>query len=151
MTDLLVAKGWVRTTLDKIASSEARSAVWTFDTTTMATGPIPSFSVTAIIGDTDEDGFTDDVDNCIDLANRTQADFDHDGVGDACDNCPYTYNPQQGSCSGSAGTGGKPNEGAGEPVLESPTTSSGCSAGSTNVSLIVMLAAFLLRKRRRSA
>jgi len=37
------------------------------------------------IGDTDEDGICDDVDNCVDVANADQADCDDDGVGDACD------------------------------------------------------------------
>jgi hypothetical protein len=35
--------------------------------------------------DTDEDGITDDLDNCVDVANADQADFDDDGAGDVCD------------------------------------------------------------------
>ncbi|MBT3427326.1 MAG: hypothetical protein HN432_11995 [Gammaproteobacteria bacterium] len=36
-------------------------------------------------GDSDGDGFADNVDNCAALANADQADFDEDGAGDACD------------------------------------------------------------------
>jgi hypothetical protein len=36
-------------------------------------------------GDADQDGVTDDVDNCPNAANASQRDGDRDGVGDACD------------------------------------------------------------------
>ncbi|MBI2463952.1 thrombospondin type 3 repeat-containing protein [Candidatus Peregrinibacteria bacterium] len=36
--------------------------------------------------DTDQDGITDDVDNCPTIANANQGDGDHDGQGDICDN-----------------------------------------------------------------
>jgi gliding motility-associated-like protein len=38
-----------------------------------------------IIGDTDNDGVLDDVDNCIDTPNPDQADSDNNGIGDECD------------------------------------------------------------------
>jgi len=38
----------------------------------------------------------DVVDNCLSVANPTQADSDLDGVGNACDNCVFTANPDQG-------------------------------------------------------
>ncbi len=37
--------------------------------------------------DLDEDGFDEDVDNCPENYNPTQADIDSDGFGDACDVC----------------------------------------------------------------
>jgi hypothetical protein len=40
------------------------------------------------IPDTDGDTVTDDVDNCVAIANEDQADADGDGFGDACDLCP---------------------------------------------------------------
>ena len=58
--------------------------------------------------DTDDDGITDDIDNCPDDPNPDQADCDGDSVGNACDgdddndgiddevdNCQYDYNPDQ--------------------------------------------------------
>ena len=36
-------------------------------------------------GDTDGDGYCDDLDNCPDVANFTQADCDNDGIGDPCE------------------------------------------------------------------
>ncbi len=44
------------------------------------------------ICDTDEDGYTDDIDNCPEIANPGQEDTDLDGVGDDCDNCPADPN-----------------------------------------------------------
>ncbi len=35
--------------------------------------------------DTDQDGITDDVDNCPDVANPDQMDTDGNGIGDACE------------------------------------------------------------------
>ncbi len=45
--------------------------------------------------DTDNDGVSDPVDNCVTVANAGQADGDGDGVGDVCDNAPSTPNPDQ--------------------------------------------------------
>lgn len=53
------------------------------------------WSRSAQAGDTDLDGAPDNVDNCPNLANPTQADADSDGVGNACDNCPSNFNPDQ--------------------------------------------------------
>ena len=48
-----------------------------------------------LILDEDEDGVLDSDDNCIDIANPSQADIDFDGAGDACDPCDnqnvYTF------------------------------------------------------------
>ena len=38
-----------------------------------------------IVADADTDGVSDDVDNCLGLANPDQIDIEHDGLGDPCD------------------------------------------------------------------
>jgi hypothetical protein len=38
-----------------------------------------------LVADTDGDGFPDNIDNCIEVANPDQTDSDGDGYGDACD------------------------------------------------------------------
>ena len=45
--------------------------------------------------DSDGDGVSDTIDNCIFDANPDQADADLDGVGDVCDICPDDYDPGQ--------------------------------------------------------
>jgi hypothetical protein len=45
------------------------------------------------IKDTDGDGIPDSSDNCVSVANPSQADSDADGFGDACDPCPATADP----------------------------------------------------------
>ncbi len=45
--------------------------------------------------DTDGDGLTDNLDNCIFAANPDQHDEDGDHVGDPCDNCPHIKNQSQ--------------------------------------------------------
>ncbi len=50
---------------------------------------------TPAYGDADDDGVTDDVDNCPNTPNPDQSDSDGDDVGNACDNCPDTANPGQ--------------------------------------------------------
>jgi hypothetical protein len=46
-------------------------------------------------GDADDDGVTNDVDNCPNAANRSQLDTDDDGIGDACDVCAAVADPEQ--------------------------------------------------------
>ena len=37
------------------------------------------------VGDSDGDGYCDDVDNCVNVFNPEQTDDDGDGIGNACD------------------------------------------------------------------
>lgn len=93
--------------------------------------------------DTDEDGFIDQMDNCPDAANPTQADLDGDGLGDACDvdqdgdgiaapddNCPrdtpaWTSNPvndyDQDGCHDSITDNDDDNDGINDAEDECPT------------------------------
>ncbi|MEO7112975.1 MAG: amidohydrolase family protein, partial [Polyangiaceae bacterium] len=48
--------------------------------------------------DRDNDGVSNETDNCPDVANADQADTDHDGKGDACDPCPNAANPGSQGC-----------------------------------------------------
>ena len=73
--------------------------------------PVCFFSLAVVTfedGDSDNDGVSDDLDNCPNVANPDQADADGDGVGDACeadrdgdgvsdddDNCPLVPNDDQ--------------------------------------------------------
>jgi hypothetical protein len=50
-------------------------------------------SVTVV--DTDEDGISDDTDNCVADSNPSQLDTDDDGVGDSCDVCPEDADADQ--------------------------------------------------------
>ncbi|MHA7734638.1 thrombospondin type 3 repeat-containing protein [Nitrosopumilus sp. S6] len=45
--------------------------------------------------DTDDDGFLDGNDNCVDVSNPDQSDVDIDTFGDVCDNAPLIFNPDQ--------------------------------------------------------
>lgn len=45
--------------------------------------------------DTDGDGVSDSIDNCVSTSNSDQLDSDSDGLGDACDNCAMTANSGQ--------------------------------------------------------
>ena len=47
------------------------------------------------IGDADNDGIPDAIDNCLETSNPEQTDNDGDGSGNACDNCPDVPNSQQ--------------------------------------------------------
>lgn len=45
--------------------------------------------------DSDGDGVPNNLDNCPNTPNPTQADIDNDAAGDVCDNCPNIANPGQ--------------------------------------------------------
>lgn len=45
--------------------------------------------------DSDGDGVSDAMDNCVLIPNSGQDDMDGDGLGDLCDNCPELSNPDQ--------------------------------------------------------
>ena len=49
----------------------------------------------AVVNDSDGDGIDNNLDNCPNVANASQADADGDGVGDVCDNAPTVANPDQ--------------------------------------------------------
>jgi hypothetical protein len=51
---------------------------------------------TASSGDTDLDGYCNDLDNCPTIPNPAQLDTDSDTLGDLCDNCPTVSNIMQG-------------------------------------------------------
>ena len=51
-------------------------------------------------GDSDNDGITDGVDNCVNDFNPDQSNTDGDSVGDVCDNCPDDTNYGQSDVDG---------------------------------------------------
>lgn len=51
--------------------------------------PAPPVPPTSDIVDTDGDGVTDEVDNCVAVPNADQQDLDHDGKGTACDDANH--------------------------------------------------------------
>jgi hypothetical protein len=57
--------------------------------------------------DGDQDGVSDDADNCPTIANSAQTDTDLDGVGDCCDNCRSVQNPRVAAPVGRRTTGGQ--------------------------------------------
>jgi len=68
---------------------------------------------------TDPDRWGDACDNCLGLDNPTQADADADGVGDDCDNCPTVANPGQEDADGD-GTGDACSCGPGDEPASGP-------------------------------
>ena len=54
----------------------------------------------ALLADDDDDGLTNNADNCPALANPLQDDVDGDGVGDPCDNCKPLANDDQADSDG---------------------------------------------------
>lgn len=62
--------------------------------------------------DSDDDGVTDDLDNCVEVSNADQADNDHDGTGNVCDETPNGDGPGNSENSNANGGGGG-NEGNG--------------------------------------
>ncbi len=57
-----------------------------------------NITVTALeyaVEDMDNDGISDELDNCPLTPNNDQLDVDSDDVGDGCDNCVDAYNPNQ--------------------------------------------------------
>jgi probable HAF family extracellular repeat protein len=87
--------------------------------------------------DTDSDGVSNLIDNCMLLANPQQEDADEDGVGDLCDNCPTVFNPVQeenNACVGSVPEGGSLPDGgplpdSGGALPDSATAGEGGSDG----------------------
>lgn len=168
--------GFGKVSLDGALSNAAAMPAYKLDAPLSATSAFPPLKLTARIGDTDRDMILDDVDNCIDDANQSQADFDFDGVGDACDNCKAVYNPDQSACSGGGGGGGGTNPdrdgdgvfdvrdncpfdvNAGQldadhdrvgDACDGTDNTAGCSAGAASPSLLLAFAALLIRRRRR--
>jgi hypothetical protein len=63
-------------------------------TNSIASVPSAAFFVPTGL-DLDKDGISDDLDNCLNLANPDQKDGDKDHYGDACDTCLDLPNPSQ--------------------------------------------------------
>lgn len=72
------------------------------DGTADACDPCPlvpnSSSCTHDPSDIDDDGYLNEVDNCMTFNNPDQNDSDDDGSGDECDSCPEFPNPENGPC-----------------------------------------------------
>ena len=54
-----------------------------------------SINVNQKPADKDNDGISDNTDNCPNVYNPSQKNSDNDTFGDACDNCPFIDNPSQ--------------------------------------------------------
>lgn len=94
--------------------------------------------------DLDDDGITNDIDNCPEVANKNQSDFDSDGFGDVCDNCPNYFDASN-QC---AGTSLTPTRASGDK--------GGCSLSATATTglisylpLLTGLALLGIRRRKR--
>lgn len=68
-------------------ASGTEQCQWIADGEPSCAGPQQACSVVAPI-DSDNDGITDNVDNCPAIANADQADNDNDGLGNVCDSTP---------------------------------------------------------------
>jgi hypothetical protein len=68
------------------ATTVCRPSAGPGDTAEFCTGSGPTCPADALVDD-DGDGVDDGVDNCLGVANGSQADGDGDGLGDACDPC----------------------------------------------------------------
>lgn len=126
-------------------------------------GP-PAIALAAIAFniDQDDDGIVDDVDNCPDVPNPSQADSNHNGIGDACDPATLDGGTKKdgggndasigGGDSGSSGSGADAGKGNGDT-----DSSSGCSCslvgdgtgGGLSALIVMTLAGAQLVSRRR--
>ena len=90
--------GWTQATYN--LSSGTHTFRWTYDKDGSQShgsdcGWVDYIVLPQADNDSDDDGITNDVDNCPSTPNPGQEDIDDDGVGDACDNCSLTNNPDQ--------------------------------------------------------
>ena len=77
--------------------------------------------IVSVVGlDTDDDGLTDDIDNCPYVSNLDQTNSDNDSYGDVCDNCPDIDNEDQFDSDGNGEGDACENENA-PPIAEAGT------------------------------
>jgi hypothetical protein len=114
-----------------VADDTGTAEIWNevLSTTPLAPATFP-FEVLInadIEADSDLDEFGDESqDNCVGVANPSQADRDHDGVGDACDVCPDVSGPAPRGCPVVASPPPKPNQ---PPTARFRTPRSGTVVG----------------------
>ena len=109
------------------------------------------------IVDLDEDGVTDEQDNCVTEPNPDQADGNNNGSGDACDPFEPVAEADAGDAIGDASV--EPDtEGSGDtttPAIDDPPADEGCSATGNSaagwLSMVLVLAAATFVRRRRGA